>query len=273
MLMASSSQLSSFTPTDLSMMVWAVAKLQHKPARQWLLQLLSSSLHKLPAFQPQHYSNTLWALSKLEAAPSPLWLNNFWSNSRQTLTQFGPAELTATVSAVVKLQLLPPVDWLQSLTDAVNRNLALFDSSRLLYILQAIQQLQARHASSSCIGVLHYGSSNGSRGYIYSSSIVPVGRLQLQRALRLSRDSSSALNLKHQENAAVDVLQQLDSSAAEAYSMACLVVLMPSWLQQKVAHWPKQLAAERALTASSSGGAGQDVGYRAVRQGLLVAAG
>eukprot|EP00878_Enallax_costatus_P022494 GHUV01023865.1.p1 GENE.GHUV01023865.1~~GHUV01023865.1.p1 ORF type:complete len:282 (+),score=95.43 GHUV01023865.1:1284-2129(+) len=266
--MASCPQLPSFSASDLSITLWAVAKLQHTPSRQWLLQALSSSLTQLITFQPSHFSNSLWALSKLGSVPSPLWLNTFWSTSGQTLTRFSPAELTATVSAVVKLELTPPIEWVQQVTNAVDQNLASFDSKRLLYVLQALQQLQARHIShrlrlsSSSIGVLQYGNSNGSQGYIYSNSIVPFGRLQLQPSStpRLLYDSSrspaathqSVADVDAQQRAAVDVLHQLDSFASEAYSMACLVTLMPDWLQHRVAHWPKQLAADRALSSSSS---------------------
>lgn len=238
------------------------------------MQMLSCSLMQLHLFQPSHFSNILWALSKLGSVPSPLWLNTFWSTSGQTMTRFRPAELTATVSAVVKLELTPPVEWVRQLTKAVDQNLAAFDSKRLLHVLQVVQQLQARHVNlhpkiqpnSSSIGVLQYGNSNGGRGYIYSSSIVPFGRLQLQPDSRAvngkkrlvyniaGRSPESQLQSAPvdtaQQASTVDALQQLDLFASEAYSMACLVTLMPDWLQHRVAHWPKQLAAERVVASN-----------------------
>lgn len=272
--MASGTRLSAFSPTELSVTLWAVAELKHTPSRQWLLQMLGAMLQKLPVFQPINFANTLWALGQLESVPSPFWLNTYWSNSSQSLTRFKPEELAATVSAVVKLRLSPPVDWVQSLTVAVDQSLAKFDSKTLLFILQAVRQLQAKQFnvnSSGSVGVLQYDhNSSSSRGYIYSSSIVPFGRLQLHSAREVVTFSAPCGSFEAvlgtadrvltterqllQRRTTTDVLQQLDLSASEAYSMACLVTLMPNWLQARVAHWPKQLAAERALYSSSSGG-------------------
>jgi hypothetical protein len=40
-------------------------------------------------------------------------------------------------------------------------------------------------------------------------------------------------------------LQQLEGVGADAYSMACLVLLMPQDVRSRVAHWPRLLAEAR----------------------------
>jgi hypothetical protein len=190
-LMTAASRLKQFSPQELSITVWALAKLQHNPPKPWMQQLLLASLQQMDRFIPADYTQTLWALAELQYNPSPLWCASFWSKSGQSLTQsnFSAGELHALLLAAAKLEAQPRHNWVQAAAGAVERGLAGFSSQQLLEVLLVLQKLST--GSSASAAAVPTASSVGAistRGTsaVWSSSIVPFSsRAGLQQPQRL----------------------------------------------------------------------------------------
>ncbi|KAF8056252.1 PPI1 [Scenedesmus sp. PABB004] len=282
-LAAAAPQLAAFSPAQLGAAAGAVAALAHAPARPWLAQLLRASLPRLAAMDACQLTRLAWALSRWQCVPSPLWRASFWEASRARLGAATPPQLAALAAALAALRLAPPPAWLAALA-AVEGAIGGFSSGQLLGTLRALAALQARGAAQAALAaaapsggarralplpgavLIAGGSSGGGRalrapgahltpgqqveamfaaGGPHARCSLPAGAV---RALRLQRQQAPSLTLPGALGVpgAAAATQPPGAVAAEAYGIACLVVLMPDWLQHRVAHWPRELAAERA---------------------------
>lgn len=276
--MAASSSLEHFTAQQLSNTLWALAQLQHHPPKPWLQQLLLAALQQMSVFKPIDFAQMLWGLSKLGFSPSPLWLSSFWSKCGHSLTEsnFRAAELRMLLLAAANLDMQPPQKWVQAAAGGVERGLTGFKSSQLLEVLQALQQLwQASStpalssSSSECPSAFVIGGNDSSSSGSGSGRCAP-GVLRLYRHVldttrvavpgqRLMRPvwpplpasngtlmCASSSSGGSSDSGMPQQLQQLStvSCAEDAYSLACLVVLMPQQLRARVEHWPQVLAGD-----------------------------
>ena len=58
--------IGSFQPQSVANMIWAYAKLAHRPPPAFLDVLCRHALQQLASFSPQNISNTIWALATLK---------------------------------------------------------------------------------------------------------------------------------------------------------------------------------------------------------------
>jgi hypothetical protein len=144
---------------------------------------------------------------------------------------------------------------LQQFGAAVEANLAAFDSGRLLDVLKVLRHLQQqlhqqpplvqhqslfRHETMFLDSSVPLDQSHASRRSVISSRLATVSQSLSMKQMH-SRMGSMPAPLKDEAKV-----------VSEAYSMACLVVLMPSWLQDRIADWPRQLAADKKASSVRS---------------------
>lgn len=279
--MAASSSLEQFTAQQLSNTLWALAQLQHHPPKPWLQQLLLAALQQMSVFKPIDFAQMLWGLSKLGFSPSPLWLSSFWSKSGRSLTEsnFGAAELRMLLLAAASVDMQPPQKWVQAAAGGVERGLTGFKSSQLLEVLQALQQLWQASSSTPALSssssqwpraFVTGGNDSSSSGsgrcapgvlrlyrHVLDTTRVAVPGQRLMRPVwpplpasngtRMYASSSSGGGGGSADSGMPQQLQrQLStvSCAEDAYSLACLMVLMPQQLRARVEHWPQVLAGD-----------------------------
>jgi hypothetical protein len=200
-----------------------------------------------------------------------MWLRALTAAVNSNLGQFESGSLLEVLTALQKLQAGRRTDSSSirraGLAAAGLSGSGSSSSSIVPFVRRQVQQ--APQSSGSQVGgnVSSSSSSGRVRPAGFTTQVIelrnPLARQRQQQQQRISQhdreaelqlegmfgmDSSSsgfAPSLRQQQSAAA-TLQELDAAAAEAYSMACLVVLMPGWLQSKVAQWPKHMAADRA---------------------------
>eukprot|EP00879_Flechtneria_rotunda_P021723 GHRR01022907.1.p1 GENE.GHRR01022907.1~~GHRR01022907.1.p1 ORF type:complete len:260 (+),score=90.11 GHRR01022907.1:391-1170(+) len=259
MLAASGPKLITFSPSELSTTIWALAKLKYAPSHAWLVQLLNSSYQQMLHFAPSDLTNVVWGLAQLQLQPSPLWISSYWAVTSKVVGRFSAIELKVVLYSVAKLRLQPPEVWLQALAAALDANMGQYESPEVLKVLRAVQHLQCKQAASAGSSSSSPGNNSIGNGWIFSSAACSSGSGQ-----------NSILPFTRDQQVQVRVLQPLDAVAAEAYSLACLVALMPEWLQKKVAGWPKQLAAQRSHQQQQlTGGVSSDMLVRDVHVATL----
>lgn len=284
LLSAALPQLSSFKPSHFSHTVWALSKLDVIPSPLWLSTFWSNSGPTLTRFAAKELVTTASAVAKLQLQPPAAWLQGLAAAVHQNMGQFDSGSLLEVLQAVQKLQARQPGSSIGSSVGQAgssrsgrytrNSSIVPFDRQELQQLQQAVRFVSIRSSSfrsssssrRNSSSLARQGSSSSSDGGSSGSELLSVTSTAWQRPRQLQleegvEDCSSVEAMfgissstagsrlysqqRQQDLSAAAVLQQLDASAAEAYSMACLVVLMPDWLQRKVAHWPRQLAAER----------------------------
>jgi hypothetical protein len=206
--------------------------------------------------------DTAAAVAKLRLQPPGMWLRALTAAVNSNLGQFESGSLLEVLTALQKLQAGRRANGSSSSSSrragiAADKVGSSSSSSIVPFARRQVQQWSDDMSSEDG----SYVSSSSSRAWpahvvVLRSTVAreqqqqhdrEAGR-QLESMFGFHSSSSSpgvARSLRHQQSA-VASLQELDAAAAEAYSMACLVVLMPDWLQSKVAQWPKHMAAERA---------------------------
>lgn len=76
-------------PQDMSNLLYAFARLGHKPPAAWLAAFLAAAAAQLPLFNEQNASNTIWALAKLSAPPPADWTAAFLAHTHAGLPTYG----------------------------------------------------------------------------------------------------------------------------------------------------------------------------------------
>ncbi len=177
---ASARHLQRFNAQDLSNTLYALAKLQHAPPREWMDAWAARATHQLPWFTPQALANSAWALAKLKQQ-QPQWLaacmasaaqaaharevgaqeacNLLWAAGetqldvpdpvigellrclRPQLPACSPQDLASIMYALARLQAAPGVGWTEAYFAAAAGKLPAFDANTLSITLWALAEL------------------------------------------------------------------------------------------------------------------------------------
>jgi hypothetical protein len=99
---------------SLSLVGWAVAKLQAPAGEAWWSCYAAAAGSLLWQMQPQHLSRCIWALAAAKQLPDAAWMRAFYTASAACMQQFDQQGLAVLVWALAVLQQpLPPPQWLQ----------------------------------------------------------------------------------------------------------------------------------------------------------------
>jgi hypothetical protein len=197
----------------------AVAKLRLRPPGMWLRALTAAVNANLGQFESGGLLEVLAALQKLQR-----------SSSSSSIVPFGRRQLQDRPQAGGRL-----INYTTTSSSSNGRYVA-SGSSRMVLLRGGVAHPAGSSAAAQSQQQQQQAQENRDAGQ------------QLQAMFGYSSSSSSVSSWQQQQQSTVASLQELDAAAAEAYSMACLVVLMPEWLQSKLSHWPKHMAAERAAS-------------------------
>lgn len=112
------------TITDLSILMYSLAVMEHHPAQAWFATWQAAVLQcDVHAASPLAISNMLWGLGHNKLAPSSSWLTAVLTCSMQQLPSFGAQECSNTIWAVARLGVAPPDGWLYAFMAAVYQNM------------------------------------------------------------------------------------------------------------------------------------------------------
>jgi hypothetical protein len=250
-------QLPCLNPGQISQVIWGLAELDTTPSPLWLSAFWARSGQILDKCSAAQIVDTAAAVAKLRLQPPGMWLRALTAAVNSNLGQFESGSLLEVLTAVQKLQAGRRAN-----SSSRRAGSAADNGSSSSIVPFAPRQVQQWPQGVGIEGDDYVSSSSSRAGpaqvVVLRSAVArqqqqqhdqnrEAGR-QLEAMFGFDSSSSStglARSLRHQQSA-VASLRELDAAAAEAYSMACLVVLMPDWLQSKVAQWPKHMAAERA---------------------------
>jgi hypothetical protein len=244
--------------------IWGLAELDTTPSPLWLSAFWARSGQTLDKCSAAQIVDTAAAVAKLRLQPPGMWLRALTAAVNSNLGQFESGSLLEVLTALQKLQAGRRANNSSrraGIGTGSSSSSCSSSSSIVPFARRQVQQWPQGVGSEHDSYISSSSRRSGPAQVVVLRSTVAhqtqqqhdreAGR-QLEAMFGFNSSSSSsssstglARSLRHQQSA-VASLQELDAAAAEAYSMACLVVLMPDWLQSKVAQWPKHMAAERA---------------------------
>lgn len=88
---------------DVSMALWAAAKLGMQPPPGWLDAMAGALLQRLDSSQPQTLANSAWALASLQHDPGDEWLGAVAGRAAALMPQFSEQGLSSLVWALARL--------------------------------------------------------------------------------------------------------------------------------------------------------------------------
>lgn len=267
LLLASLQQMHAFRPVDYTQMLGALAQVGFSPSPLWFSSFWSKSGQSLTQsnFSAAQLHSLLLSVVKLEAQPPQRWLQAAAGAVERGLAGFGSQQLLEVLQALQTLWQAsgaPPA--------AAGATAGAGASSSSNGVGQWASSIVPISSSSSMghLGLkLHRLLTPPPSNSSNSSSKCAPGAVRLYRQLiatnRVVVDGQGLIRPVWPPAAAAHAFipgsssskgggsgwqQQLSSAYAdEAYSLACLVLLMPPQLRSRVEHWPQQLAADRAL--------------------------
>jgi hypothetical protein len=98
---------------SLSLVGWAVAKLQAPAPDAWWSCYADAAAALLPQMQPQELSRCIWAFATAGKTPDASWIAAFYAASGPCMHRFDPQGLAVMLWALAVLQQQPPRQWLQ----------------------------------------------------------------------------------------------------------------------------------------------------------------
>eukprot|EP00775_Hariotina_reticulata_P002334 gene2334-2642_t len=171
---------SSFSPRDMSLLVWALQRLRPRMPSGWLQQVLDMQTAVLPAYprrsllmllygmvrlraqlpsschmpmlmalQPElnklkssELSSLMWSLSLLRVQPSTAFMHSALVANARRLSEASCADLAALVSAIGRLGFVPPGRWLLALYDQLFWTADQLQLRQLAHLLWALGKLK-----------------------------------------------------------------------------------------------------------------------------------
>lgn len=112
---ASATLLPHFSPKELSITLWALAKLLQQPPVAWMNAWLGSSQLCMSDWNAQDFATALLALGSMHQPPGPQWLALVLAHSSNCLPQASAQSLWVLLSALGKLGCSPSPAWLAAL--------------------------------------------------------------------------------------------------------------------------------------------------------------
>jgi hypothetical protein len=267
LLLASLQQMQEFKPLDYIQMLGGLVQLGFSPSPLWFSSFWSKSGQSLTQsnFSAAELHSLLLAVVKLDAQPPQRWLQAAAGAVERSLAGFGSQQLLEVLQALQTLwqaSSAPPAD--AGATAAAG---AVGSSDGVGQWSSSNVPLSSSSSSTGHVGLKLRRLLMSSPSSSSSSSKCAPGAVRLYRQLiatnRLVVDGQGLARPLWPHATAAHVFipgssssssagrsgwqQQLSSAYAdEAYSMACLVLLMTPQLRSRVERWPQQLAADRA---------------------------
>ena len=139
---SSSGQLFLSTPRQLSLSLWALAKLQCPPPKPyWLAFFAGSHEQLLVGFSSQDLANTLWALAAQQVQPPKPWLDAALVAVLEQLPSAQPQGIGSTLLSLASLGVQLDGVWVESLVSQLQPRLQELNGRTLVSIFGALVQL------------------------------------------------------------------------------------------------------------------------------------
>jgi hypothetical protein len=106
-------RLPGFRAAQFSNVLWALARLGHRPPSGWMEVFLSAVEARLVAFPARDLARVIWALGSLRYMPPPGWLGAFLSEAWEKAGYLQPRDLANTLWGLAVLRVQPPPLWLR----------------------------------------------------------------------------------------------------------------------------------------------------------------
>jgi hypothetical protein len=131
----------AFTARDVSAILTALARLQHRPSTAWLHSLMAEVLPHLHSLQPREAHNILAAHASLRLPVQPQLQEWLWQQGQQQLARWQPSELAMLLWALGRLQLAPPRPWLQQLLAVMAQQMHAFEPREVAAMVYGLCKL------------------------------------------------------------------------------------------------------------------------------------
>ncbi len=133
-----------YSPGSMASIVWALAKLEAPPPKEWAVALLHASYPKLQLFPPAELSKLLWGLAKLGLRPGAKWMAAYLAAAHAKLADFDPKSLSLAVWALATLGCRPEQPWLEALERRAAAQVGSFGAQEMTCLLWGLGQLTQR---------------------------------------------------------------------------------------------------------------------------------
>jgi hypothetical protein len=121
----------AFSTRDVSAILAALARLQHRPSEPWLHSLMAEAMPHLHTMQPREACSVLAAHATLHMAPQPRFLDWLWALGPGEVARWRPPELAMLLWSVGRLQLPASRPWLLLLLAGATRQMDCFSPREL----------------------------------------------------------------------------------------------------------------------------------------------
>ncbi|KAG2444228.1 hypothetical protein HYH02_009165 [Chlamydomonas schloesseri] len=215
--------LPDFPQQELSNLLWALARLQHRPSPAFMAGLYDTTAALLPELQPQALSTLLYSLAQMRPAgaapPEQAWLAAAAGRAAEALPGFGPQSLALTVYALAVLGYRPQDSWLHAFHSQLEAQRSGVDTRVRDKVREAYRLMAFRPAGSSGAGAAAAAAAElqGARGGVSSSAGAAQGLRRASTAGGSSSGASPGLRAapsRWQATAAAAAAAPVDSSRA-----------------------------------------------------------
>jgi hypothetical protein len=146
---------------SLSLVGWAVAKLQAPTPDAWWCCYADAAAALLPQMQPQELSRCIWAFATAGKAPDAGWVAAFYAASGACMHKFDPQGSAVMVWALAVLQQQqPPQQWLQQYEAASASCMYGYSMQHLSMTLWALGSISKASATTTVSSSLSSSSSS-----------------------------------------------------------------------------------------------------------------
>ena len=121
LLASSEALIPTFSPQQLSNVVWAAAVLHTPPTRSWCLAHVRRTYPLLPRMSSQEASNLVWAYARLSLLPPRVWVARYFEVTALLLPRGTPQHLSSTAWACARMGMRPPQAWCDMAVDLLRR--------------------------------------------------------------------------------------------------------------------------------------------------------
>jgi hypothetical protein len=147
---------------SLSLVGWAVAKLQAPAPNAWWSCYAEAAAALLPHMQPQELSRCFWAFATAGRTPDASWIAAFHAASGACMHRFDPQGLAVMVWALAVLQQQPPQEWLQQYEAASAACMPGYSMQHLSMTVWALGSISKASLNSTAALGSSYSSSSSS---------------------------------------------------------------------------------------------------------------
>lgn len=137
--------LAAFNHTQLSVICWALAKLDYQLDRTSLRRMIGASGWLLGSMEPREVCALFWAFSRWRvdsSMVSPEWLGQVWGSTEEALSQYDWYELSSLMFSLSSLKVKVPSRWSAKVLASLSLQFEHMNAECLSQVVWAVAELQ-----------------------------------------------------------------------------------------------------------------------------------